>query len=513
MYNPQKLHPISYITGLIKVIKQNIFTFIVFIGFNIWNYDFTDIKHYIGPTIFFIIFLISFINQFLEVRVTRYWLEADQFIVTSGWINKKRKELNISRIQSLDTTQSLINQIVGGVSLQIKTPSDGIELATISKKQSDLLEQAIKLKQIELNNNDSIRESNAFKSEIEQEKTNTPVEKAKDLNAFNAENNQRLIFKMSFKTLLLMAMTSGAIGVAIATISPIIGAFQEVIPWNKWTSNLWHWVNSIIMIILILVIAVLLISYIIGTIITLIRYYNYTVIQQDNQLKITYGLFNVKNITVPTNRLQAVLEKQSFLRKLFGYTSIHFVITSDLNVESKEDASDNVKIMILPFIKRKEAYKIIGKLVPEMNFGEVNKGMPWRGYHRHFLIPSLIFVIIAGVATYFWSAWSFLIVGMLIIIMAVHALIYIKNSGIAMNNEEITVHSVGMFGFNTYFFKTNKIIGVETTQNPFLERSALANLQFIIAKGSVSEMINLYYMSEKKVDYYVNAYLRGDYNE
>ena len=32
------------------------------------------------------------------------------------------------------------------------------------------------------------------------------------------------IFKMPFKQLLLMAMTSGAIGVALFTISPIVGA-------------------------------------------------------------------------------------------------------------------------------------------------------------------------------------------------------------------------------------------------------------------------------------------------
>ena len=62
------------------------------------------------------------INQFQKVRLTRYWIENDRFIVTSGWLNKNAKELNLNRIQSLDTTQGLINQLVGGVRLQIKTP-------------------------------------------------------------------------------------------------------------------------------------------------------------------------------------------------------------------------------------------------------------------------------------------------------------------------------------------------------------------------------------------------------
>lgn len=99
----------------------------------------------------------------------------------------------------------------------------------------------------------------------------------------------------------------------------------------------------------------------------------------------------MKNLTVPTDRLQAVLEKQSFLRIIFGYTSIHFIITSDMDIESKDDASDNGKIMILPFIRQKEAYEIIGKLVPEMKFNKVENIMPWNGFHRHFLYQVLSF--------------------------------------------------------------------------------------------------------------------------
>ena len=56
----------------------------------------------------------------------------------------------MNRIQSLDTTQGLINQLVGGVRLQIKTPSDGIELETISKQQSELIERTIKKRQLQL---------------------------------------------------------------------------------------------------------------------------------------------------------------------------------------------------------------------------------------------------------------------------------------------------------------------------------------------------------------------------
>lgn len=64
MYSPQKLHPISYVDGLIKVIKQNIIPFIIFVVFNSWDFDFTDIRNYISPAIFLLIFLVTFIHHF-----------------------------------------------------------------------------------------------------------------------------------------------------------------------------------------------------------------------------------------------------------------------------------------------------------------------------------------------------------------------------------------------------------------------------------------------------------------
>ena len=55
MYNPQRLHPISYVTGLIDVIKQNFIVIILFL-FNIRNFKFDDFGSYIWPGVMTLIF-------------------------------------------------------------------------------------------------------------------------------------------------------------------------------------------------------------------------------------------------------------------------------------------------------------------------------------------------------------------------------------------------------------------------------------------------------------------------
>ena len=61
---------------------------------------------------------------------------------------------------------------------------------------------------------------------------------------------------------------------------------------------------------------------------------------------------------------------------------------------------------------------------------------------------------------------------------------------LVIENDEITLKRVSTFGFQTYYFKTDKIIGMETSQHPFLERSHLANLYFLIAKDQYLSLWN-----------------------
>lgn len=499
MYNPQKLHPVSYVTSLINVIKNNFIVIIIFL-FNIKDFKYDDFYSYLWPCIMTLIFLITFFYNIFKVYNTRYWIENNHFILTTGVLNKERKELNISRIQSVDTTEGFVNQIVGGVELIIKTPSDGIELSTISKKQSILIESEIKNIQKQLN-------------ATHQAEVNVDSEKDEDEDNESLKNvPTKSIFKMSFKQLLFMAMTSGAIGITLITLSPIVGSFSDIIPWEKLGGELSYVLKSTFFIIIAIVVVVLIMSYIIGTCLAFIRYYGYKVTQQGHQLKIQYGLFTKKNVTVPTNRLQGVLEHQSYLRRLFGYTSIHFYITSDI-VTSAETSDVNGRIMILPFIKRQQAYEVIQALVPEMRFNTAHTGMPLRGFHRHFLIPSLILIIASFIGWYFWSTWSFVIAGLLIILLIIRAILYVRYSGYYLENEEIVIQKASLLNMKRFYFKLNKVIGMEIRQHPLLERKHLANFKFIIAKGFENKKIGLKYTDVSKVNEFKEWYMRGDTHE
>lgn len=496
MYNPQKLHPISYITGIIQALKENIILIFIFLIFNLRDFEFNDFKSYIYPGIVVIIFLISFLYRAVKVYNTRYWIENEHFILDTGVFTKERKELNIRRIQSMDTSQSIINQIVGGVKIQIKTPSDGIDLETVSKNQSLLIQQALKEAQNTLL---TVETKDNHDENISTDNKKQPL----------IENH---LYKLSFKELLLMAMTSGAIGVAFAAVSPIIGAFSDKLPWHWLTDELANISQAIFVIVLMMIGIVLLISYIIGTVIVIIKNFNYTVVESDNQLNIRYGLFNIKNISVPIERVQGVVERQSFIRSIFGFTAIHFIITSDMHDFDKDDDSLDGNITVLPFIKKQKAYTIIKSLMPNMKFNKVKEGMPWSGYHRYFWIQSVILLLVSIVVAYYWQIWPVYLAIFIVLLLAIHSLIVIKKSGYVLEGDELAIKNTKLFGFKTTYFKHDKLLGLELKKNPFLDKKDLINFHFIIAKAAGNQEIGLRYLEQQKVEHLKAWYLRGDEN-
>lgn len=516
MSSPNKLHPISYVNGLITAIKQNFFVFIVFIFFQLKDFDFSNPKSYIWPGLLFTIFVITYCSQIIKAYTTRYWIDNDKFILTKGLFNKERKELNIERIQSIDTSQTLINQLIGGVELKIKTPSDGIELSVITKKQSELIEQQIDHLQLEILNgkNTEVNQINQDKVDIEINK-----DRVQDKDKYNTNDKllQQQIYHMPFKQLLFMSLTSGAIGLAFATIGPTFGVFSNFIPWSKLGETFGVIAHALTITIIAIVVCIIAISYVVGTILNIMRYFDFCVTYDAKQLKITYGLFNKKKITVPTERVQAIVEQQSYVRRIFGYTAIHFIITSDFNINNdNDDGNNNGNIIVLPFIKRKHAYQVIQKLIPEMEFQQIVPGMPRKGFHRHFLIPTLVVIAVTVCCLYFWSQFLWLIVSMatiVILLFIVKAIIYTKNAGLKITNNELTIRTITLFNRRTYYLKRNKIIGFDTFQHPLLKRSHLINFKVIIAKGLDKKKIGLKFATEKQVLILKDWFERGESHE
>ncbi|EKU47134.1 PH domain-containing protein [Staphylococcus massiliensis] len=495
MSKPGKLHWISYLSRLFKTIKSNLFPFILLMVLNPQSLRPEDWTDFIIPIVYSIVVLVSFIYNGFKVYKTRYWIEDSYFILTEGVLNKSRTELNIKRIQSMDTTQDLVHQIVGGVRLSIKTPSDGITLDTVTKSQSQAIQKAIQSQK------DSLT-GEAPSTEISSEEPRNEVK-------------QTEVYHLSQKDLIYMSLTSGAIGVALAALSPILGTLFNALPddmVDKVFEQFGVLAHILPIIPLLMIVAVIIIaSYVLGSMITFVRYFRFRLRRDDTHLFVKYGLFKVRQVTVPLERLQAVKVERSFIRSLMGYTSLSFVITSDMDINDVNQ--DMSKVPILPFIKKKDMEVIRQSLVPNYQFKAANRGMPGKALPRRIVIPLLLVIVVCAVLHYFVSPWFWLLTLVLGIWIIFHAFISNKHSGSAIEDDEITIQDVKAFSVETTYIKRDKILEMNQIQHPFLKRAGLINYQFLIADGMGLSTAGLRFEDADKVKHYEAWYLkRGEHN-
>lgn len=495
MYSPQKLHPIAYAGSVVMGIKT-LWVPIVIILFNMWeeitsgSVEIWMILTGVGIIIplFLIVIGVDIINKYR----TRFWIEDGKFVFKNGVFTRNEKELDIKRIQSIDFNEPFFHRLFGAVKLDILTPGDGIKIDTIKKSQAQEIQKVIYEEQQDIESEEII--------------VNTGDSSMWPRDAFEtsmktAERKFIVLKKMNFKELILMAMTSGGLGVFAAIFFGIINVVGGEILIENYFQYVETLVRGVVISIVIASLIFVLIGYIIGTIIIMIRNYDYTLKQSGDDLTVDYGLISKKNKSVNINRVQNVIISDSLLRRLIGYYALSVSITSD-SLES--DAIDG-KVQLLPFIKKKELYEIIGDIFPNYNMKLPKRVVPFRAIRRYFQITVLLFVIVIGILAYFFHGESFMtyvyIGSAVVLLLLIASGIYnARNVGYSIHKDEINMMTSSFFTRRHYAIKHDKIIDTTYRRNPFLHRADLGHIEVSTPGGVMSSAAEIKFIEKEDIE-------------
>lgn len=494
MYNPQKLHPVAYAGSVVKGIKTMFFPAII-IFFNmreeLFSGSITPWMLFSGIGILVLVFAVFTGFDMLNIYRTRFWIENNKFIFKNGIFTRNEKELDIKRIQSIDFNEPFFHRIFGAVQLDILTPGDGIKIDTIKKSQAVDIQKLIYSEQQDIENENteiSIGDS-------------SPWPKQDDAPEANVQREFTTLKKMNFKELILMAMTSGGLGVFAAIffgILNIVGGEILIENYFEYVSGL---VRSIVFGVIAASLIFVIIGYIIGTVIIMIRNYDYTLKHSGDDLTVEYGLFSKKNKSVNINRVQNVIISDSILRRLIGYYGLSVSITSD----SLESDQIDGKVQLLPFIKKKELYGIIGEIFPNYYVERPKKIVPFRAIRRYFQITLLVFIIAIGVLAYFFHDETFMtyvyIGSAVILLLLIASGIYsAKNVGYSICKDEINMMTASFFTRRHYAIKREKIIDTTYRRNPFLHRADLGHIEVSTPGGIASSSAEIKFIENHDIE-------------
>lgn len=462
MFEAKRLHPMAIFLNALEILKGALFPFLAFILLNgseneSWYLDFIWIGVYIlGSSLYGLIKWFTF----------TYHVEDDEILIKSGIFVKQKRYIRFERIQSIDASEGIFQRLFSLVKVTIDTAG------TSSGKAEVVLTAVTK------------EEAQTFQTLLYKSK-NIPAEEEQvgDCNeeTFHIKSNKKddgkTVFNMSFKEIFLMALTSGSVGVVASGGLAIISQLSEYIELDKVYSKVQALVAlaSVLLIIFIIIVG-LMIAYIIATIGILVKYAYFTVKKTENDLVITRGLLERRQLTIPIDKLQAIRIVENIIRQPLGYATV-YAETASGSLEDRE----NSKVMLFPLIKKSQLETILKLVTNDYTAEDSIKPVPKKALIRYIFRQWIIWFPVIVILIYFFRPIGYLSFGLLLLGLIWGYLLY-REAGWNIAGNQVTL-CYRYVSKHTYIVRMNKIQPLSIKQSWSQRRGQLGSVTVFSKAG------------------------------
>ncbi|MDK0538126.1 PH domain-containing protein [Clostridium perfringens] len=464
--------------------------------------------------------LLAIIVSILKWNREYMILKGDEAYYHKGIFSKKTTIIPKKSFKSMDISQNLIEMILGYKIVKIESPSrevgeEDIKMS-LSNEDIALLKSFAFGANKELNNEvsegfdleENILRKSFLDSEFEKLKEDYEsnlnnrknINESEKVHINNSEEVNVKEKKISNKDLILYGFTSFNLFIAIIFIFNAWGKIEKFINSeyvdsviNGYIANEASKIGIIFAIVGLFVALIILKA--IATVYYFIKYYNFTLLKEGENIKIKYGLFSTKEFSFKENSIKLIKLKSNPLRQLLKRYEINVVIKG-YSGEGKE------QIIMYPIGNSKEVQNIIREFIPQWSIENEGEGIR---HGKIFMIikPVLIVFLISLVAYLIlpikW-VWLINIISFIIIPSSI-----LKGRNINLKVDENKVRAVtGGFFRTIHILKGKDIQAVGFNTNPIQEKNNIGKI-VIDYYSENSEEINLPYMNKNYVEVLLNS--------
>lgn len=471
MSEPKRLHPTAILFNFVRKMREALF--VIILGFITFK-DEGLIYFIMGASALAILILVFGIWSWFRYT---YRIEDDELRIKYGIFIRKKRFISKNRIQSIDLTSSVVHRIFKLTRVQIETAGSG------NGAEASL--KAVKL-----------AEGEALREELK-----TAGGEPREEEEVSSEQMHPTSM-IHFKRLFIAGSTSGSIGVILALVAFGASELEQFIPDNFYDNTVEWAVGLSIVIIIGLTTVSLLFLWLLGIAGTMIKYGKFTITRYENELFITRGLLEKKQLTIPLNRIQAVGIQESMIRQPLGYVTVFAEIAGG-SLDKGEDFSS----VLFPIMKSGEVEEFFNIFLPDYSSSRSQEltALPKRA-RKFYIIRSVLPFLLLGTAVsivipqFIWVPVVLLAASLYIGVLR-H-----KDGGFHQYGKRLTIRH-RTFGRNTVIMHHKRIQAFEKKQNPLHKKQWLATMQLsIIGKMGMGKHFTIKELEKSHIDQLADWY-------
>lgn len=465
MSKPQRLHPIAAVSAFLKQLKEMIFPIIAATAFGGGIKEWSALILPIGFVVFALIY-----GVLTWFRYT-YRVEENELRIESGIFVRKKRYIPFERIQNLNLTEGILHRPFRLVKLNVETAAQAgkaeaeAELTAISKEEADRIESIF----------------TAIKTGQENSVMMTKAE------------NEQLIYKISPKELFLLACTSGGVGVIISAIVAFLSQFNEMIPYQRLFHRFENLIANGVVFVSILVLIVFIIVWLLALIGMILKYADFTVVKNGDDLVISRGMIEKRKVTIPFKRIQAIRISQNLLRQKLGYATVYLE-----NAGSSFEENGLTQTMVLPMVKRQQVVSILQQWFPDYQLDVELHSAPNRALPRYLWKGLLSVLPVMMISLLLFPKWGWLSLLLLVFSFSLQYWSYL-DVGWNITGSQLTLQYRAI-NKNTVFFKKSKVQAIDYQESYLQTRKNLATIKATVASGFAGTHAKVIDIEQKHAD-------------
>lgn len=493
--------------------------------------------------------------QWLSYKHLYYELGASEFNLYSGIFNKKRVHVPYQRIQSVDQRATLLQRIFGVCTVSIDTAGGSTNKAVlvpyVQKSQAEQLRSELFARKqfaaavqsgvapdaaaaaiaassgVPVGQIDSLPGA-ASVAAPPHNVLDAPAEIWTDVRGvfggmavdtgkvsyeYGLSNKELVLTGLSNNTAFALVIVGilGAVAQFVGSIAPVVAGRIDPLVGHVVTMSAQLFSGNLIAAAVAVAVAAIAVIWLISIIGTCISFGGFRACRRDSRIEVEHGLLQHRFQGVDIDRVQSVVVKQSFIRRLFGYCELSLgkIDAASENQQDQKKSLNQQGVIIHPFVKMKRVPEILAGLVPEfahvpsentpVTHVALRRALIRRGIVQGSgfwlavvvaIIQLCVNIFVSGsseaATTLFFvntgAAVGYALCAVLLVLDLIGAVLWFRGSGFAYNNRFMQV-SNGGFARESVSFPRKKIQFGSTKTNPLQRNAKTATIQARTAAG------------------------------